>query len=81
METRFVSGECICPAPMMSEIDRQKRVKEMRKSIFTNGCLIEKEWRVRNPIFDEKDEKSTTKFRIRPVRTREELEFIAKELE
>ncbi|HUV46283.1 MAG TPA: hypothetical protein VMW45_04370 [Dehalococcoidia bacterium] len=81
MSNDLISAECICPAPMMSEIDRQKRVTDMRKSIYVNRCVIEKEWRVRNPVFDKKGEKSTTMFRIRPARTVDELEFIVKELE
>jgi len=81
MTTEFISGECICPAPMMPEIDRQKRVSEMRKSIYANKCVIEKEWRVHNPVFDSKGEKTTTKFRIRPARTIDEVEFIVKELD
>ena len=80
MTTEFISGECICPAPMMSEIDRQKLISEMRKSIYTNKCIIDKEWRVRNPVFDKKGEKTTTKVRIRPARTIDEVEFIIKEL-
>ena len=80
MTTEFISGECICPAPMISEIDRQNRVAEMRKSIYANKCVIDKEWRVHNPVFDKKGEKTTTKFRIRPARTIDEIEFIVKEL-
>ena len=80
METELISAECVCPAPMMSEIDRQKRVADMRKSIFANRCVIEKEWRVHNPAFDKKGEKSTTMFRVRPARTMDEVEFIVKEL-
>lgn len=76
----MISAECICPAPMMTEIDRQKRVADMRKSIYVNKCVIEKEWRVHNPVFDKKGEKTTTMFRIRPARTMDELEFIVKEL-
>jgi hypothetical protein len=76
----LLRADCICPAPGMSEIDRQKCVADMRKSIYANSCVIEKEWRVRNLIFDKKGEKSTTMFRIRPARTIDELEFIVKEL-
>jgi len=80
IEIEMISAECICPAPMMTEIDRQKRITEMRKSIYANKCVIEKEWRVHNPVFDKQGEKSTTKFRIRPAKTIDELEFIVKEL-
>jgi len=80
METELISAECVCPAPMMSEIDRQKRVADMRKSIYANRCVIEKEWRVHNPVFDKKGEKTTTKFRVRPARTMDEVEFIVREL-
>jgi len=80
MIQELMSAECICPAPMMSEIERQKRVSDIRKSIYANSCVIEKEWRVRNPVFDKKGEKSTTMFRIRPAKTIDELEFIVQEL-
>ena len=80
MLTEMLSAECVCPAPMMSEIDRQKRVADMRKSIYQNKCVIEREWRAHNPVFDKKGEKTTTKFRIRPAKTIDELEFIVKEL-
>ncbi len=76
----LISANCICPAPDMSEIDRQKRVAEMRKNIYSNKCIIEKEWRVHNKVFDKKGEKSTTMFRVRPVKTVDELEFIVKAL-
>jgi len=79
-DSKAIMAECICPAPMMPETERQKRVADIRKSIYTNGCMIEKEWRVHNPVFDKKGEKTTTKFRIRPARTIDEWEFIAKEL-
>jgi len=72
----FMSGECIYPAPMVSEVERQKRLEEYRLNIYANGCIIEKEWRVHNPVFDEKGEKTTTKMKIRPIRTADELEFI-----
>ncbi len=71
MIQELISADCICPAPMMSEVDRQKRVEAMRKSIYVNGCMIEKEWRVRNPVFDSKGEKSTTMFRFRPAKNLE----------
>ena len=76
MGSEFLSAECVCPAPMMSEIDRQKRVSDMRKSIYANGCVIEKEWRVHNPVFDKKGEKTTTMMRIRQARTDDEVDFI-----
>jgi len=80
MTQDLMSAECICPAPMMSEIDRQKRVADMRKSIYANKCVIEKEWRVHNPAFDKRGDKSTTMFRVRPAKTIDELEFIVQEL-
>ena len=80
MTQDLMSAECICPAPMMSEIDRQKRVADMRKSIYANKCVIEKEWRVHNPVFDKRGDKSTTMFRVRPAKTIDELEFIVQEL-
>ena len=80
MPTELISANCICPAPMMSESDRQELIKAMRKSIYAHKCVIEKEWRTHNPVFDKKGEKSTTMFQVRPARTRDEAEFILKEL-
>ncbi len=78
--SELMRADCICPAPMMTEIDRQKRISEMRESIYSNKCVIEKEWRFHNPAFDNKGEKSTTMFRVRPLKTLDELEFIIREL-
>ena len=79
-KTEFISGDCIIPAPMMSEAERQKRVEQYRLCAWANGCIIEREWRVHNPVFDKKGEKSTTMFRIRPAKTKDEIEFIASKL-
>jgi len=65
---------------MMSETDRQKRVEEYRLGAWARGCIIEKEWRVHNPVFDKKGEKTTTMMRIRPARTDDEVEFIVSKL-
>lgn len=65
---------------MVDETERQKRLEGYRLGVWRNGCIIEKEWRVRNPIFDKKDEKSTTKMRIRPARTEDEMVFIISKL-
>jgi len=81
MNTKFLSGECIFPAPMVDEIERQKRLDKFRLSIWANKCVIEKEWRVHNPVFDRKGEKTTTKFKIRPARTESELDFLISRLE
>lgn len=80
MNTELIRADCIIPAPMMSEIDRQKRIEEYRLGAWAGGCVIEKEWRVRNPVFDKKDEKTTTMMRVRPARTKDEVEFILSKL-
>ena len=80
MGIEILSADCVIPAPMMSETKRQELVEKCRIGAWARGCVIEKEWRVRNPVFDKKDEKTTTKFSIRPAKTIEELEFIVKEL-
>lgn len=77
----LVSAETIFPAPMVTETERQKRLEKHRLSIWANGCVIEKEWRVHNPVFDEKGEKTTTKFLVRPAKDKGEFEFIASRLE
>jgi len=61
---------------MVSETERQKSLEGYRLDIWRRGCIIEKEWRVRNPVFDKKGEKSTTMMRIRTVRTNDEVDFI-----
>jgi len=76
MTTEFMSGDCIYPCPMVSETERQKRLEDYRSGIWGNGCIIEKEWRVHNPVFDKKGEKSTTMMRIRPAKTADEVDFI-----
>ena len=81
MPTELISADCVIPAPMMSETERQKRVEQYRLGAWARGCVIEKEWRVRNPVFDKKGEKTTTMFRIRPARSADELEFIVSQLE
>jgi len=80
MPSEFISGDCIIPAPMMSETERQERVGKYKLGAWANGCIIEKEWRVRNPVFDKKGEKSTTMLRVRPAETKDEVEFILKKL-
>lgn len=81
MGTDLITADCCIPAPGVSEIERQKRVEGYRIGVWAKGCIIEKEWRVRNPVFDKKGEKTTTMLRIRPVQTEDELEFIVSKLE
>ena len=80
IDRNMISAECIIPAPMMSEIKRQEIVQRNRLAVWANGCVIEKEWRIHNPVFDKKREKTTTKFLIRPVKTDDEVDFIVKQL-
>jgi len=75
-DCEFISGDCIYPCPMVSETERQKRLEDYRLGIWRNGCIIEKEWRVHNPVFDKKGEKSTTMMRIRHARTQDEADFL-----
>ena len=81
MNEQFMSAECVFPSPMVDEIERQKRLDKFRSSIWANGCIIEKEWRVYNPVFDKKGEKTTTKFKIRPAKTESEIDFVISKLE
>ena len=80
MPTEMISADCVIPAPMMSETDRQKRIERYRLGAWARGCIIEKEWRVHNPVFDKKDEKTTTMMRVRPAKTKDEVEFILTKL-
>lgn len=76
----LISADCIIPCPMKSEIERQELVEKYRLGAWARGCIIEKEWRVHNPVFDKKGEKTTTMFRIRPAQTDNEMEFIVSKL-
>lgn len=76
MTTEFISAHCIYPCPMVSETERQKRLEDYRLGVWRSGCIIEKEWRVHNPVFDKKGEKTTTKMRIRQARTQDEVDFL-----
>jgi len=69
----MIRADCVIPAPMMSETERQKIVKKHRLGVWARGCIIEKEWRVHNPAFDKKGEKTTTMMRIRPAMSVDEL--------
>jgi hypothetical protein len=81
MKQELLRADCCIPAPSMSETDRQKMIEGYRLGIWARRCIIEKEWRVRNLVFDQKGEKTTTMLRIRPVKTEDELEFIVAKLE
>jgi len=80
MTTEFISADCIYPCPMKSETERQRSLAAYRLEIWQNGCIIEKEWRIYNPVFDKKGEKSTTMMRVRPARTDDEKDFILSKL-
>ncbi len=81
MPNELISADCCIPAPMMSETQRQELVQKYRIGAWVRGCIIEREWRVHNPVFDKKGEKTTTVFRVRPARTDDEIEFIVSQLE
>uniref|UniRef100_A0A6H2A436 Uncharacterized protein n=1 Tax=viral metagenome TaxID=1070528 RepID=A0A6H2A436_9ZZZZ len=80
METEMISADCIIPCPMKSESERQALVEKYRLGAWARGCIIEKEWRVHNPVFDKKGEKTSTMMRVRPARTEDEIEFIVSKI-
>ena len=80
MPTELISAECCFPCPMVSETIRQERLEQYRLGIWANGCVIEKEWRVRNPVFDKVGEKTTIMMKVRPAKSNDEFEFIAGKL-
>lgn len=81
MGIEMLQAECIYPAPMVSETERQKRLEQYRIGVWARGYIIEKEWRVHNPVFDKKGEKTTTKMLIHPAKTEDEMQFILSKLE
>jgi len=80
MNNEMINADCIYPCPMVSEIERQKRLEDYRIGIWRNGCVIEREWRIHNPVFDKKGEKTTTMMRIRPAKTQDEVDFLMSKL-
>jgi len=81
VNNELISADCIIPCPMKSESERQKLIEEYRLGAWARGCIIEKEWRVHNPVLDKKGEKSTMMMRIRPAKTPDEVEFILSRIE
>lgn len=72
----MIKATCIFPCPGVDEAERQRRLNEHRKNVWGNGCIIESETRIHNPVFDKKGEKTTTKMVMRPARTDDEIAFI-----
>ena len=68
--------EAIIPAPFMSEIERQERVKKAIDSKYLEGYFVEIKGRVRNKAFDKKGEKTTIKIVYRPCRSEDEAKFV-----
>jgi hypothetical protein len=60
------------PAPLVTEVVRQARVDEAKRSAWLEGYWIVSERRTRNPVFDKRGEKSTTELVVRPCRNEDE---------
>ena len=81
MGTELIRADCVIPCPMKSESERASLIENYRLGAWARGCIIEKEWRVHNPVFDQKGEKSTTMMRIRPAKTKDEVELCLSKIE
>ena len=68
MGIELLSADCVIPAPMMSETKRQELVEKYRIGAWARGCVIEKEWRVRNPVLIKRGRKQPRSFAsARPI--------------
>lgn len=65
-QIKFLGCSAVCPMPMMSNEDRQKRAKIIKESAVKQGLVIVKESWIRNPVFDKAGEKTTLKLKIKP---------------
>jgi hypothetical protein len=66
------SFEAVCPAPFVSETERQRKVDAARRGIVLDGAVITSERRIRNDAFDKRGEKTTTKFCARICKNEDE---------
>lgn len=69
------------PCPMMTEIQREEKVQKALNGLYLHGYFVEILGRRRNPVFDKKGEKSTTKIMFRPPKNEDEARFILDKIE
>jgi hypothetical protein len=75
-ENGLPSATALIPAPMMSEEKRQENVNNAIKGVWLDGYFLESQTRVKNPVFDKKGEKTTTKIKFRACKNNQEAEFV-----
>lgn len=66
----------IIPAPMKTEKERAAMIEKVRQRLWLHGAWIERESRVKNPVFDKKSEKSSTKIVWRVCQSEDEAKFV-----
>lgn len=66
----------ILPGPAKSETDREQMIEAVSRAAWSNGLWVESVVRVRNPVFDKRDEKGSVKMKFRPCKTEVESKFV-----
>lgn len=64
------------PAPLRDLVQLEAKRAEIRLDFWREGLFIARERQVRNPVFDRKGERSTTRFVVRPCKTAVEATFV-----
>jgi hypothetical protein len=62
----------LTPVPFASEAERQQRIAAARDDLHLRGYFIESERRVRNEAFDKRGQKTTTEWRYRVCKNKDE---------
>jgi len=75
-EDGLPSAEALVPAPMMSEIEREKVINKAIDSAYMGGWFVKAQKRIRNDAFDRGKEKTTTQLSLRTCRTKDEAEMV-----
>ena len=70
----------LLPAPMVDEAGRAAMVERARQAAALDGYHVVSCRRVRNPAFDTRGEKTTTRFVVRPCRDKREAAAVAAQI-
>ena len=70
----------LLPAPMMDEGRRAALVERARRAAILDGYHVVSQRCVRNPAFDGRGEKTSTRFVVRPCRDKREAAGVAEQI-
>jgi len=69
-------GIAVLPAPSSTELEIEQMVEQAKRSYWIRGYYIQSISRVRNPVFDKANERTTTKIEFRACRNATEATFV-----